>query len=94
MDIADGVYLSGSTEMNSQWKPRLDLLIKQLKDKPSILRLSYLADVDDEDLVDDRLDKVKQDIIDKWLVDEKYKLTIETEIFWRRGGPPDQGGID
>lgn len=94
MDIADGVYVSGSTEMNSQWKPRLDLLIKQLKDKPSILRLSYLADVDDEDLVDDRLDKVKQDIIDKWLVDEKYKLTIETEIFWRRGGPPDQGGID
>ena len=94
MDIADGVYVPGSTEMNSQWKPRLDLLIKQLKDKPSILRLSYLADVDDEDLVDDRLDNVKQYIVDKWLEDEKYKLTIETEIFWRRGGPPDQGGID
>ena len=94
MDIADGVFAPGSTEMNSQWKPRIDLLIEQLKDKPSILRLSYLADVDDEDLVEDRLEKVKQDIIDKWLADEKYKLTIETEIFWRRGGPPAQGGLD
>lgn len=94
MDIADGVFVTDSTEINSQWKPRLDLLIKQLKDKPSILRLSYLADVDDEGLVDDRLEKVKQDIIDKWLADEKYKLSIETEIFWRRGGPADQGDID
>ncbi|MCW8987387.1 MAG: isopeptide-forming domain-containing fimbrial protein [Gammaproteobacteria bacterium] len=94
MDIADGVFVPGSTQMNSQWKPRLDLLIKQLKDKPSILRLSYLADVDDEDLVEDRLEKVKQDLINKWLEDEKYKLTIETEIFWRRGSPPDKGGID
>lgn len=94
MDIADGVFAPGSTEMNSQWKPRIDLLIKQLKDKPSILRLSYLADVDNEELVEDRLDKVKQDIIDKWLADEKYKLTVETEIFWRRGGPPEQGGLD
>jgi hypothetical protein len=94
MDIADGVFAPGSTEMNSQWKPRIDLLIEQLKDKPSILRLSYLADVDNEELVEDRLDKVKQDIIDKWLADEKYKLTVETEIFWRRGGPPEQGGLD
>ena len=94
MDIADGVFVPDNTEMNSQWKPRIDLLIKQLKDKPSVLRISYLADVDDEDLVEDRLEKVKQDIINKWLEDEKYKLTIETEIFWRRGGPPDQGGLD
>ena len=94
MDLADGVFVSNSTDMNSQWIPRIDLLIKQLKEKPSILRLSYLADVDDEDLVEDRLAKVKQDIIEKWLVDDKYKLSIETEIFWRRGGPPDRGGID
>ncbi|MDH5600449.1 MAG: DUF11 domain-containing protein, partial [Gammaproteobacteria bacterium] len=94
MDMADDVFVPGSTEMNSQWKPRINLLIKQLKDKPSVLRLSYLADVDDESLVEDRLDKVKQDIIDKWLEDEKYKLTIETDIFWRRGGPPEQGGLD
>jgi len=94
MDLADGVFISNSTEMNSQWVPRIDLLIKHLKVKPSVLRLSYLADVDDESIVEDRLKKVKQDIIDKWLVNEKYKLTIETEIFWRRGEPPDRGGID
>ena len=94
MDLADGVFVSNSTDMNTQWIPRLDLLINQLKEKPSVLRLSYLADVDDENIVEDRLEKVKQIIIDKWLVEDKYKLTVETEVFWRRGGPPDRGGID
>ena len=94
MDLADGVFVANSTEMHKQWIPRIDLLIKQLQEKPSVLRLSYLADVDDAGIVDDRLEKVKQDIIDKWLVENKYKLTIETEIFWRRGGPPDRGDID
>lgn len=94
MDLADAVFVSNSTEMHKQWIARIDLLIKQLKDKPSILHLSYLADVDDAGIVDDRLEKVKQDIIDKWLIENKYKLTIETEIFWRRGGPPGQGDLD
>ena len=94
MDLADGVFVANSTQMNSHWIPRIDLLIKQLKEKPSVLRLSYLADVDDENIVEDRLEKIKQDIIDKWLVENKYKLTIETEIFWRRGGPPNRGDID
>ena len=94
MDLADGVFVSNSTEIHKQWLPRIDLLIEQLKKKPSVLRLSYLADVDSESIVDDRLEKVKQDIVDKWLIENKYKLTIETEIFWRRGGPADYGDID
>ncbi|MDH5368715.1 MAG: hypothetical protein OEW99_01730, partial [Gammaproteobacteria bacterium] len=94
MDLADGVFVSNSTEMHKQWLPRIDLLIKHLQEKPSILRLSYLADVDDKSIVDDRLEQVKQDIIDKWLIEDKYKLKVETEIFWRRGGPPNRGDID
>ena len=94
IDLADDVFVSNSTEMHKQWKPRIDLLIKQLQVKPSILRLSYLADVDDASIVDDRLEAVKQQIIDKWLIENKYKLTVETEVFWRRGGPPDRGDID
>ena len=94
MDMADGVFAKGSDEMLSQWRARLDLLIDQLKDKPSILRLSYLADIEDAGLVDDRLEKVTEEIIEKWKEINKYKLIIETEIFWRRDGPPDFGGID
>ena len=94
MDLADGVFVPGKDEIHKQWLPRLDLLIEKLQEKPSILRLSYLADVDDDDLVDDRLQKVKDEIIEKWMLTNKYKLTIETEVFWRRGGPPDLGDID
>lgn len=94
MDMADGVFENDSDEILSQWKARIDLLIEQLKDKPSILRLSYLADVEDPGLVDERLERVEEEIIEKWQEINKYDLTIETEIFWRRGGPPDFGDID
>ncbi len=94
LDMADGVFEKDSDEMHSQWRSRIDLLIEQLKDKPSVLRLSYLADVEAPDLVDDRLQRVRDEIIEKWQEINKYKLIIETEIFWRRGGPSDFGDID
>ncbi len=94
MDMADGVFEKGSDEIHSQWLYRIDLLIEQLKDKPSILRLSYLADIEDSGLVDDRLEKVQDAILEKWDSIDSYNLKIETEIFWRRGGPPDFGDID
>lgn len=94
MDLADDVFVNNSTEIHKQWLPRIDLLVKQLKEKPSILRLSYLADADGSSIVDDRLEKVKQDIVKKWLIENKYKLRIETEIYWRRGSTPDTGDID
>ena len=94
MDMADGVFVKDSDEMKSQWKSRIDVLIEQLKQQPSILRLSYLGDTEDADLVDDRLEKIKEEIEEKWQALDKYELTIETEIFWRRGGPPDRGGFD
>ena len=94
MDMADGVFEKGSDEVKSQWISRIDLLIKQLKDKPSVLRLSYLADIEDVSLVNDRLEKVQQEILERWKGVNKYKLNIETEIFWRRGGPPDYGDMN
>jgi len=94
MDIADGVFEKDSDEMHSQWLYRIDLLLEQLKDKPSILRLSYLADIEDSGLVDDRLEKVQEMVLKKWKIINSYDLKIETEIFWRRGGPPDVGDID
>lgn len=94
MDMADGVFEKDSDEIHSQWLARIDLLIEQLKDKPSILRLSYLADIEDSGLVDDRLERVQEAILEKWQSIDSYNLKIETEIFWRRGGPPDFGDID
>ncbi|MFW2374793.1 MAG: isopeptide-forming domain-containing fimbrial protein [Gammaproteobacteria bacterium] len=95
LDMADGVFETDSTEMRPQWKPRIDVLLGALKREPSILRLSYMADIEDEDLVEDRLDAVKEDIEDRWQdLNCCYKLMIETETFWRRGGPRKRGGFD
>jgi hypothetical protein len=70
--------------MREQWKSRIDLLFNELKKAPSLLRITYLGDADDADLVDKRLTALKALIKEKW---DGYPLTIESEIHWRRGGP-------
>jgi large repetitive protein len=86
LDIADGVFEPKSTKLRMQWQSRVGLLLKELRKGPSVLRLSYLADVESSSLVEDRLEAMKKEIAGKW--DGGYRLTIETEVFWRRGSPP------
>jgi hypothetical protein len=89
LDMADAVFEPDSTEMRPQWKPRIGLLMKELRRSPATLRLSYVADIEDEALVERRLEAVKQQIMDAWrALDCCYQLTIEPEIFWRVGEPP------
>jgi uncharacterized repeat protein (TIGR01451 family) len=89
LDMADAVFEPDSTEMRPQWKPRIGLLLKELRRSPATLRLSYVADIEDEALVERRLEAVKQQIMDAWrALDCCYQLTIEPEIFWRVGEPP------
>ena len=85
MDIADGAFEPKSTQLRMQWQQRIDLLLKELRKAPSMLRLSYLAEVENEGLVEKRLKALKKEISGKW---DGYPLTIETEVFWRRGSPP------
>ncbi len=91
LDMADGVFEPGSTEMRLQWKPRIALLLGELQKGPAVLRLSYMADVEDAGLVERRLSAVKKEIMDAWeALDCCYQLTIEPEVFWRLGAPPEQ----
>jgi hypothetical protein len=88
IDIAGGVFEPNTTELRLQWKPRIDRLLAELKKAPSILRLSYLADIEREGLVRNRLKALRKEISRQWnQSDGNYRLTIETEIFWRRGAP-------
>jgi len=94
LDTSNGVFEPGSTEMRIQWKPRVDLLMDELKKGPSILRISYLAEVEDEALVDARVKALKEEIARRWSqLNGSYKLEIETEIFWRTGAPPDRSSL-
>jgi uncharacterized repeat protein (TIGR01451 family) len=93
IDIADAAFEPGTADMRQLWRPRIELLLSELKKSPAMLRLSYVADIEDESLVEQRLDKLKSDIMRTWQQQDCcYDLVIEPEIFWRRGGPPDRSG--
>jgi len=88
IDVADGVFEPGTTQLRLQWQPKIDQLLAELKKSPSVLRLSYLADIEPETLVRSRIKMLKTEIKNRWRSDEEnYNLTIETEVFWRRGSP-------
>jgi uncharacterized repeat protein (TIGR01451 family) len=90
LDLADPVFEPGTTELRPQWKPRVSLLLDELEKSPATLRLSYIADVEDAKLVDRRLEAIKKEIGESWKALDRYQLTIESEVFWRRGAPPDR----
>jgi hypothetical protein len=88
LDLLDEVFEPGTTQMRVQWQPRIKLLLEELRKAPSVLRLSYLADLEEPRLVDRRLNAVKQELMDAWkAMDCCYALTVESEVFWRRGSP-------
>jgi uncharacterized repeat protein (TIGR01451 family) len=88
MDIADGAFEPDTTEIRLQWTQRIDQLLEELGKGPSVLRLSYLGDVEPKGLALERLDVLKKEITARWKQSRAgYPLTIETEIFWRRGAP-------
>lgn len=94
LDIADGVFEPGSSEVRPQWTTRYGLLLGELRRAPSVLRISYLADVEEPAVVKARLEAVKAEVAARWAgLDCCYRLPIETEIYWRRGGPPERKAV-
>jgi hypothetical protein len=91
LDVADAIFEPGSVEMRPQWKPRINLLLNELTRAPAVLRLSYVADVESESLVNRRLGALKDEIMQVW-EDHGccYELVVEPEVFWRLGEPPDK----
>src|SRR6266849_6746506 len=89
IDLSDAAFEPGKTEIRVQWRPRLDLLLEELRKAPSVLRLSYVADTEDAALVEQRVQAVKRQLTEAWdAKKDGYVLAIEPEVFWRLGGPP------
>jgi hypothetical protein len=93
IDLSDAVFEPGTTEIRIQWRPRVDLLIEELRKAPSVLRLCYIADTEDAALVNRRVEAIKRQVIDSWDEASSYPLAIEPEIFWRLGAPPQQPDV-
>ncbi|NQZ98719.1 MAG: OmpA family protein, partial [Myxococcales bacterium] len=87
LDLADAVFEPGTTHMREQWIPRLDLLVEELAKAPATLRLSYVGDVEDAGLADRRIAFVKAEVVRRWKERSDAELSIESEIYWRRGAP-------
>jgi len=88
IDISDGVFEPDTSDLRLQWKSKISQLLKELKKAPSVLRLSYLADIEPKGLVHKRLKALKKTIASQWKKSiDGYPLDIETEIYWRRGAP-------
>jgi large repetitive protein len=94
IDLSDAAFEPGSTEIRTQWKPRVDVLLGELRKAPSVLRLSYVADTEDAALVERRVQALKRQLAESWDVEkDRYVLTIEPEVFWRRGAPPKRSDL-
>ena len=90
-DATHEVLGDHAREIRIQWRPRLDLLLEELQKAPAVLRLSYVADIEDSALVDRRVAAVKKQVAEAWeALNCCYALSIESEIFWRLGAPPEQ----
>src|SRR5260370_9275287 len=91
IDLSDAAFEAGKTESRVQWRPRVNLLLEELRKAPSVLRLSYVADTEDEALVERRLEGFKRQLTEAWdAKKDGYVLAIEPEVFCRRGAPPNQ----
>jgi hypothetical protein len=59
-----------------------------------VLRLTYMADVEDPALVGRRMEALRKQITEAWeALNCCYQLTVEPEVFWRLGGPPRQQSV-
>ncbi len=89
LDIADPVFQPNDVDMRPQWRGRLDLLMAELEKAPAVLRLSYLADVEDQALVQRRVEAMTKLVEQAWKERAgPYRLAVEHEVFWRMGKPP------
>lgn len=88
LDLADLAFEAGGAAIQEHWVYVLDDLLTQLREQPSILRITYLVENEPEDLARRRLQSVHDGITARWReLNCCYDLKIESEIFWRTGGP-------
>jgi hypothetical protein len=94
IDLSDAAFEPGATDIRVQWRPRIDMLLEELRKAPSVLRLSYVADTENEALVERRVEAVKRQLTEAWdAANDRYRLTIESDIFWRLGAAPKQPNV-
>jgi uncharacterized repeat protein (TIGR01451 family)/fimbrial isopeptide formation D2 family protein len=86
LDISDAAFVPVRTQLRPEWKASLDTVLEQLRKRPSVLRIAYLGDTETAALARARIKALSAIIEKRWKsAGAPYTLSIETELFWRRG---------
>ncbi len=81
IEVHDGAFTPGGTELREQWKKQLEGLQAQLRDQPAVVRIAYRTGGEPRSLVDKRLDSLRQLISSHWRTEKnRYTLVFEEEI--------------
>lgn len=86
LDLSDAVFEPGTAKLRAHWASRIPMLLAELERAESILRLSYLADREDDALVRDRLRAIEKFVRALWRERGGDALEVETEVFRRADG--------
>lgn len=93
LDISDAAFESVKSTLRPEWREAINEVVNQLKEGPSVLRLSYLGDAESNAMAKGRIENVRKILLAQWQkLDLDFELSIETELFWRRGRPGEGGG--
>jgi hypothetical protein len=84
IDLSNAAFEPGKKDLRAPLQSQLDLLLDELRKAPAILRLSYVADTEEEGLVEKRMQAIKSQLEKAWKAQKTgYTLTIEPQVFWR-----------
>lgn len=80
LDLASAAFKNGSSAPKYALEQAVGQLVAKLKEKPSVVRLSYLADGEPRELIRARLDAVEEVLRNAWVEQGRYKLNIERTV--------------
>ena len=91
LDVADAVFEPDEVAIRPYWLPRIEQLMEELRKGPSVLRLTYTADLESRSLVSRRMRTLRRTLLETWRgFDCCYRLEIEQDVLWRTGKPVEQ----
>jgi hypothetical protein len=89
IDLADAAFEPGTSEIRVQWRPRLNLLLEELRKAPAVpapvLRGRHGGCGPGQTASGSGQAAADRSV---GCGELHYVLTIEPEVFWRRGAPP------
>ncbi|MDI1226761.1 MAG: SdrD B-like domain-containing protein [bacterium] len=81
IDMRDAAFESGTTNLRAEWQQQIAALPEKLRDRPGVLRISYIAAGEGDKLARDRLQRVSKILRDAWKdKDCCHELQIEEEL--------------